>query len=106
MNWVTHARNATGEDALLAMVATSHVVDVFALQTLRQKVQPPERCPACGSRKIATDWRPDLGRNGEYVARCEACGAEARKTKARITKRKPRSTVKKKNAKTKGQKAR
>jgi hypothetical protein len=62
------------------------VVDIFALETLRQKMQPPERCLVCGSRKIATDWRPDLGRNGEYVARCEACGAEAHKTKVRVRK--------------------
>jgi predicted Zn-ribbon and HTH transcriptional regulator len=105
VNWVTHARNATREDARLAVVATSHVVDVFALETLRQKVQPPERCPACGSQKIATDWRPDLGRNGEYVARCEACGGEARKIKVRVPKRgktgERRSPVKKKKAKTK-----
>jgi predicted Zn-ribbon and HTH transcriptional regulator len=104
VNWVTHARNATREDARLAVVATSHVVNIFALETLRQKVQPPERCLACGSRKIATDWRPDLGRNGEYVARCEACGAEARKTTVRVPKRGKtgeRSPVKKRKTKTK-----
>lgn len=83
VNWVTHARNATREDARLAVVATSHVVDIFALETLRQKVQPPEKCGRCGSRKLETDWRPDLGRNGDYVVRCEACGAEARKIKVR-----------------------
>lgn len=106
VNWVTHARNATREDARLAVVATSHVVDIFALETLRQKVQPPERCLRCGSRKIETDWRPDLGRNGEYVVRCEACGAQARKTKARVPKDRgktgeQRPPVKKKKVKTK-----
>jgi predicted Zn-ribbon and HTH transcriptional regulator len=106
VNWVTHARNATREDARLAVVATSHVVDIFALETLRQKVMPPERCLVCGSQKIETHWRPDLGPNGEYVARCEACGAEARKTKVRVRLSrgktgKSRSPTKKKRSKTK-----
>jgi hypothetical protein len=107
VNWVTHARNATRDDARLGVVATAHVVDIFALETLRQRVQPPERCLRCGSRKIATDWRPDLGRNGEYVARCEACGAEARKVRGRTSKsrgkaRKHGAPTKKTKTKTKG----
>jgi len=59
------------------------VVDVFALETLRQRLQPPEKCGRCGSLKLETDWRPDLGRNGDYLLRCEACGAEARKVRVR-----------------------
>jgi hypothetical protein len=91
VNWLTHARNAKRDDARLAMIATSHIVDAFASEALRSTVQPPPICMACGSRRIATDWRPELGKSGEYVARCEACGAEARKIKTTPTRKRRNS---------------
>jgi predicted Zn-ribbon and HTH transcriptional regulator len=74
VNWLTHAANATRADAQLALNATSHVIDTYALSVLKKRISAPERCGRCKSYKIAVDWRPDLG--GIYVSRCEVCGAE------------------------------
>jgi len=76
VNWLTHAANATRDDATLALHATSNVIDNYAFAVLRLKSEAPERCGRCKSYKITVDWRPDLGNAGLYVSRCEACGAE------------------------------
>jgi hypothetical protein len=74
VNWLTHASNATRDDAELALSATSHVVNTYATAILKRKAGGPKRCERCGSYKITVDWRPDLGVSGIYVPRCEACG--------------------------------
>ena len=76
VNWLTHAANATRNDAALALSATSHVLNNYALSVLKRKIAAPERCGRCKSYRITVDWRPDLGKTGLYVPRCEACGAE------------------------------
>jgi len=76
VNWLTHAANATRNDAHLALNATSHVVSNYASSVLRRKAAAPERCERCKSYRITIDWRPELGRTGLYVPRCESCGAE------------------------------
>jgi len=86
VNWLTHAANATRNDAELALHATSHVIDNYALSVLKRKAQAPERCSRCKSYKITVDWHPELGRNGLYISRCEAYGAE----KLPPVKRRPR----------------
>jgi predicted Zn-ribbon and HTH transcriptional regulator len=76
VNWLTHAANATRNDAELALSATSHVINNYALSVLKRKIEAPERCGRCKSYRITVDWRPDLGPTGLYVPRCEECGAE------------------------------
>ena len=75
-NWLTHANNATRNDAELALSATSHVINNYAASVLKRRIAAPERCGRCKSYRITTDWRPELGPTGLYVPRCEACGAE------------------------------
>jgi hypothetical protein len=75
VNWLTHASNATRSDAELALNATSHVINNYAMLVLRRTAEAPERCGRCKSYKITVDWHPELGRNGLYIPRCEACGA-------------------------------
>ncbi len=75
-HWLTHAANATRDDAHLTLEAASHVVNNYAFAVLKKKSNAPERCGRCKSYKITVDWRPDLGTSGLYVSRCEACGAE------------------------------
>lgn len=87
-NWLTHATNATRDDAELAISATSHVISNYALSMLKRKAAAPERCERCKSYKITVDWRPELGKSGLFVPRCEVCGAE----KLPVTKRRPRKT--------------
>lgn len=76
VNWLTHATNATRDDAELALSSTSHVINNYALSVLKRKVAAPERCGRCKSYRITLDWRPDLGKAGIYVPRCETCGAQ------------------------------
>jgi hypothetical protein len=76
VNWLTHAANATRVDTELALSATSHVINNYALSIVRRRAGAPDRCGRCQSYKITVDWRPDLGSAGEYVVRCESCGAE------------------------------
>ena len=75
VNWLTHAANATRVDAELALSTTSHVVRSYALLIVRRKADAPDRCGRCQSYKVTVDWRPELGAAGEYVVRCETCGA-------------------------------
>jgi hypothetical protein len=45
------------------------------------------------------DWKPDLGRDGLYVSRCEACGAEERPTEPVRRSRSNATPIKKKRRK-------
>jgi hypothetical protein len=81
-NWLTHAANATRDDAELALSATSHVINNYALSVLKRKTDSPERCARCKSYKITVEWRRELGPTGTYVPRCESCGAEKLPAKA------------------------
>lgn len=91
VNWLTHAANATRNDAELALSATSHVINNYALSVLKRKVAAPERCGRCKSYRITVDWRPDLGTTGLYVPRCETC--EAEKLTAAPRRRRPKKGV-------------
>jgi len=83
VNWLTHAANATRVDAELALSATSHVINNYALLVVRRKAGAPDRCDRCQSYKVTVDWRPQLGSAGEYAVRCESCGAEKLPTRSR-----------------------
>jgi len=76
VNWLTHANNATRDDAELALSATTNVVNNYASSVLKRRAGAPERCGRCKSYRITVEWRPDLGDAGLYVPRCEACGSE------------------------------
>jgi hypothetical protein len=75
VNWLTHASNATRDDAELALSVTSHIVNNYAAAVLKRRAGAPERCGRCKSYRITVDWHPELGESGVYVPRCEACGA-------------------------------
>ena len=80
VSWLAHATNATRSDAELAWDATAHLVANFSRAALKLKSHAPDRCGRCQSYRVTMDWRPDLGSDGIYVARCEACGAETPST--------------------------
>jgi len=92
VNWLTHAANATRNDAELALSATAHVINNYAGAVLKRKVDAPETCGRCKSYKITLDWRPDLRPAGLYIARCEACGAQRLPAKPRRRKPAPLKT--------------
>ena len=73
VNWLTHAGNATRLDGELAVEATGHVLTVFSYALVRYERGEPERCPVCNSYRLASDYRPELGKGGAYVTLCESC---------------------------------
>jgi hypothetical protein len=91
VNWLTHAANANRNDADLALSATSHAINNYALLIVRRKASAPERCERCKSYRITVDWRPDLGPTGLYISRCESCGSEKLPSIVRRQKLKPTS---------------
>lgn len=79
VNWLTHAKNATRDDAELALSLTEHVVERLTVLVLKSLSAAPARCGKCQSQRITVTWRPGEGDEGGYVARCDSCGAEARR---------------------------
>ena len=47
VNWLTHANNATRNDAELALDATSHVINNYAASVLKSRIAAPERKETC-----------------------------------------------------------
>jgi hypothetical protein len=73
VNWLTHASNALLHDARVARLATENVVAAFLTAVERHESAAPDRCPACGSYRVQTDYRPDLGIDPPYILLCERC---------------------------------
>ncbi len=76
VNWLTHAKNAVGTDATLAVEGTGSALFAFGMAIIRKEKGIPDRCPQCASYRMARDWRPEFGPDHEYVSRCEACDWE------------------------------
>ncbi len=72
-NWLTHATGAVLQDARIAHLATENVVAAFWTAGQKHEAAAPDRCPACGSYRIQTDYRPDLGIDPPYILLCERC---------------------------------
>ncbi len=73
-NWLTHEANAHKFDAVIAVDATAHLLDVFGMALVRHERGQPDRCPECGSYRLVGDWRSETD---EYVTLCEACEWES-----------------------------
>jgi SEC-C motif len=71
VNWLTHARNASKQDADIAVSATHQVIESFLLALTRVQQGDPERCTVC------TSYRLQLVRteDGNWVELCETCGS-------------------------------
>lgn len=69
--WLTHARNASEQDARIAFSATHQIIEAFLLALTRVQRGAPERCSVC------TSYRLELVRtkDGEWVKLCAACGS-------------------------------
>jgi len=55
INWLTHANNATRNDAELGLSATSHVVNNYAAAALKREIAAPKRCSRYNSYRITID---------------------------------------------------
>jgi hypothetical protein len=76
VNWLTHATNARRPDADTAVDSTGFLLQVFSLALIREQRGEPERCPACGSYQVTTDYDrdEDEAMTGGMFLLCEACG--------------------------------
>ncbi len=72
VNWLTHTDNAVRFDAYFAFQATGHVLSSWSLSLLRFECGDQERCPRCGSYRLASDYRHD-GINTLHIMICTAC---------------------------------
>jgi hypothetical protein len=52
VNWLTHARNASKQDADIALSATHQVIETFLLALTRAQQGEPERCAVCTSYRL------------------------------------------------------
>jgi hypothetical protein len=73
VNWLTHARNASAQDARIAFSATHQVVEAYLLALTRVQRGQPERCAVCTSYRLERVRTED----GQWVQLCAACGASS-----------------------------
>jgi hypothetical protein len=73
VNWLTHSANAVLQDARLAHQAAENLFAAFWTAVEKHESGAPDRCPSCGSYRILTDYRPDLGIDPPYILLCERC---------------------------------
>lgn len=73
VSWLTHAQNAVRYDAHVAAGATSTVLGAFTGVLMRYESGRPSRCPRCGSYRLNSWYKPDLGIDPPYVTVCGNC---------------------------------
>jgi hypothetical protein len=73
VNWLTHARRATRQDAAVALGATTQTIESFIEGIRRWRLGEPARCPVCGSYRLALEYE----RKRAWVRLCETCGWSA-----------------------------
>jgi hypothetical protein len=69
---LTHARNASVQDAEIARIATQAVIEMFLKAVVRVQRGIPERCQVCTSYRLTLVRSKD---GSSWVKLCEACGA-------------------------------
>jgi hypothetical protein len=75
--WLTHAENATRFDGYAVLDATSHIISAYTDALIRYERGIPDRCPACSSYRLYTDYRPEVGPEGAHITLCESCEWES-----------------------------
>lgn len=73
VSWLTHAQNAVRHDAQLATGATSTVLGAFTGALMRHESGEPNRCPRCGSYRLDSWYKPELGTDPPYIIVCGNC---------------------------------
>lgn len=75
VSWLTHAANTERFDGIIALDATSHVLQTFSMALVRQERGGHERCPRCGSYRVVSDFhRDEWEAKVRYFPLCEVCG--------------------------------
>lgn len=75
VGWLTHAKSAGRFDGDLAVEIVGHVLSLFEQTVWHAEMGAPDRCPQCGSYRVAPDWRIDDENDQMVTAQvCGACG--------------------------------
>ena len=74
VNWLTHATNSVRVDAMMAVSSTENLTSAFGAALSRFESGGPDRCPNCGSYRLASVYQPELETDPPYVTLCESCG--------------------------------
>jgi hypothetical protein len=67
---LTHEKNATRHDGILALAATAHTIEMFSVTQIRFERGETDRCPACGSYQLSSDY--DAESDLEFRV-CDSC---------------------------------
>lgn len=70
-NWLTHKSDAAPADASFVVDVVQTAISTFGTAVMRFESGAPERCPRCGSYRIAVGYNPEL--SPQYIASCEKC---------------------------------
>jgi hypothetical protein len=74
-NWLTHARDARVTDAEAALHATQLMLSLYTTGIIRHLRGVPDRCPSCGSQRLAPERAFDPDDPGSVFERpaCQKC---------------------------------
>jgi hypothetical protein len=71
VNWLTHDKNATQFDGLMALDATANVLEAFSNATIRFERGETNRCPSCGSYQLSRDYDDEAETSFAYCKVCD-----------------------------------
>ena len=74
VNWITHDRDASRSNTLIAAEACSTLRGHFTTLLFRQRFDLTEQCPDCKSRHVRQHYDRELNGVGGYYKSCGKCG--------------------------------
>jgi hypothetical protein len=74
VSWLTHEKNATRFDGILAADATSNLLTTFTMAELRFERGETDRCPSCGSYQLSKDYDKEHDVEFPYCKACDWVG--------------------------------
>jgi hypothetical protein len=74
VNWVTHDRDASRSNTLIAAQSCSTLRGHFTTLLFRHRMNVTEQCPDCKSRHLRQHYDREIGGSGGYYKTCGKCG--------------------------------
>lgn len=71
VSWLTHEKNATRYDGIIAVDATSHLLETFSMAQIGFERGETDRCPSCGSYQLSKDYDKERDVEVPYCKVCE-----------------------------------
>lgn len=73
VNWVTHDRNASRSNTLIAAQSCNTLRGHFTTLMFSHRMDKTDECPECKSRQVRQHYDRDLGEDGGYYRTCGKC---------------------------------